>query len=326
MVSTDKEYVKIRIDGILDLEEISRGYEMTSEELIEFHNKHCALHELLTLTLPKYVEHLYIPEKAFKKQESNQLKSTKLDLPNTESTKVYGVIMKFFPKELQLHYKIKIKRKQNRVELSKEKTFVNNQEVDKIVEQIFEKAEQTLYPLKVIIKDNGNILRIDNVEEIALRWRSEHLPKIREYYVSEVANEMIRRLDIALGDVNKRLDLLFRNIFYKLFFLDVYLSYEQFSKSGVLDIYFSGLGHEVSYETEKMVNKQYTSGNKIVLEIKGQEQEDPLNIKSTKGQIELLYKLHKETREIFSINGIISTFEKAIEHRIEFQLYELNSQ
>jgi hypothetical protein len=82
---------------------------MTSEELIEFHNKHCVLHELLTLTLPKYVEHLYIPEKAFKKQESNQLKSTKLDLPNTESTKVYGVIVKFFPKELQLHYKIKIK-------------------------------------------------------------------------------------------------------------------------------------------------------------------------------------------------------------------------
>jgi hypothetical protein len=32
-----------------------------------------------------------------------------------------------------------------------------------------------------------------------------------------VANEIIRRLDVALGDVNKKLDLLFRNIFYKLF-------------------------------------------------------------------------------------------------------------
>ena len=74
MISTDKEYVKIRIDGILNLEDISRSYEMTSKELMEFHNKHCALHELLTLTLPKYIEHLYIPERAFKNKKVISLK------------------------------------------------------------------------------------------------------------------------------------------------------------------------------------------------------------------------------------------------------------
>ena len=59
----------------------------------------------------------------------------------------------------------------------------------------------------------------------------------------------------------------------------MYLSYEQFSKEGIFDIYFSGLGREVSYKAERIINKQYTSGNKIVLEIKGKEQERSIECK-----------------------------------------------
>lgn len=325
MVSTDKEYVKIRIDGILDLEEISRGYEMTREELVEFHNKHCALHELLTLTLPKYVEYLYIPEKAFKKQESNQLKSTKLDLPNTESTKVYGVIVKFFPKELQLHYKINVKRIQNTIEFVKEKTYINNQEITKVVEQIFEKAEQAIYPLKIITDHNGDLLKIDNSEQIAKRWISEYRPKLKEYYVSESADEIIDELDKALIDVEARKNLLTKNIFYRLFCLPICQSYPGFFKKDILHIYFPGMSGEVSYEVEYKLRKNYTRGNKIVLEIKGIEEVSMLNLNAQKGRIDLLYKLHKETKTLFSITGVVSAFDHEIEQKIEFQLYELNS-
>ncbi|PUB30756.1 hypothetical protein C8J95_10574 [Elizabethkingia sp. YR214] len=325
MVSTDKEYVKIRIDGILNLEEISRSYEMTSKELMEFHNKHCALHELLTLTLPKYIEHLYIPERAFKKQESNQLKSTKLDLPNTESTKVYGVIVKFFPKELQLHYKINVKRTQNIIELVKEKTYINNQEITKVVEQIFEKAEQALYPLKIITDHNGDLLKIDNSEQIAERWTSKYLPMLREYYVSESAEEIIDELDKALKDVDAKRNMLTKNIFYRLFCLPVYQSYPDFFKKDILHIYFPGIPGEISYEVEYKLGKNYTRGNKIVLEIKGNEEESMLNLNAQKGCIDLSYKLHKETKTLFSITGVVSAFDHDIEQKIEFQLYELNS-
>lgn len=325
MISTDKEYVKIRIDGILNLEDISRSYEMTSKELMEFHNKHCALHELLTLTLPKYIEHLYIPERAFKKQESNQLKSTKLDLPNTESTKVYGVIVKFFPKELQLHYKINVKRIQNTIELVKEKTYINNQEITKVVEQIFEKAEQALYPLKIITDHNGDLLKIDNSEQIAERWSSKYLPELKEYYVSESAEEIIDELDKALKDVDAKRNMLTKNIFYRLFCLPVYQSYPEFLKKDILHICFPGMPGEVSYKVEYKLGKNYTRGNKIVLEIKGVEEESMINLNAQKGHIELFYKLHKETKILFSITGVISAFDHDIEQKIEFQLYELNS-
>ena len=51
--------------------------------------------------------------------------------------------------------------------LRKKKTYVNNQEIDKIVEQIFEKAEQVLYPLHIITDSGGDIIKISNAAEIA---------------------------------------------------------------------------------------------------------------------------------------------------------------
>lgn len=323
MVSTDKEYVKIRIDGILDAEEISRGYEMTSEELVEFHNKHCALHELLTLTLPKYVEYLYIPEKAFKKQESNQLKSTKLDLPNTESTKVYGVIVKFFPKELQLHYKINVKRIQNTIELVKEKTYTNNQEIDSVIEQLFEKAEQSLYPLKINTTANGNILSIENAEEIKNRWKLKCFPELKEYYVSELADNILGQLDVAFMNLNKEDNLYFENgIWFKLFFLPIYQCYTDFSRRDIVNIYIAALMQNITYNIEYILDKEYVN-DKIILTITGKEEDTIYNQHQRKGQINIVYKLYKNTHEIYSVAGVISAFEKDKEHKIEFQLYEL---
>ncbi|WP_312079520.1 hypothetical protein [Chryseobacterium sp.] len=146
------EFQKVKIEGILNLKELSAEYEMSSEELVTFHNKHCGFQELLTLSLPKYVEYVYIPLDKFKTRERKLLKSSTLHLPSVSSEKIYGVVIKFLPKELQIHYKIKVKRTPFYLELNKEKTYINNKEIDKVIEQLFEKAEQVLYPLQISVK------------------------------------------------------------------------------------------------------------------------------------------------------------------------------
>jgi hypothetical protein len=45
-----------------------------------------------------------------------------------------------------------------------------------------------------------------------------------------------------------------------------------------------------------------------IAKITGSEEENLFNKNNPKGQIDLLYKLHKETKEIFSITGYCSTF------------------
>ena len=320
--SVINEYKKVKVEGILNLKEFSGEYEMTPEEFLNFHNKHCSFQELLTLSLPKYVEYVYIPADKFETRDQKLLKTTTLNLPAVSSEKTYGVVIKFLPKNLQIHYRIKIKRTPFHLEFTKEKTYVNNQEIDKVIEQLFEKAEQVLYPLQISVKKNGGFENIINHEEIAKRWQADCLPKLKDYYQSETTDQILTQLDHAYANLNLKKEMFERNIFYKLFFLPVYGSYPQFFKKYFLQVYFSGLAQEIGYETELVLNKEYIRGNKIALKITGTEEENLFNKNRTKGEANLLYKLHKETGEIFSITGYLSIFEKNTEYKIDFQLYE----
>ena len=105
---------------------------MASEELVEFHNK-CTVPSRTSdiihcLSMLKIF--IYSRKRLLRNKKSNQLKSTKLDLPNTRKYKSIWRYSEVFPKELQLHYKINVKRIQNTIELVKEKTYTNNQEID----------------------------------------------------------------------------------------------------------------------------------------------------------------------------------------------------
>lgn len=317
-----KEYKKVKVKGILNLKEFSGEYDMTPEELVVFHNQYCSLQELLTLSLPKYVEYVYIPSDKFEIRDEKLLKSATLHLPTQIGEKVYGVIIKFLPKDLQIHYKIKVKRTPFYIELIKEKMYVNNQGIDKIIEQLFEKAEQVLYPLQISVKSNGRFDQIVNHESIAKRWKTDCLPKLKEYYQSETTDQILEQMDKSYADLNLKKDLFYRNIFYKLFFLPIYQGYPQFLKKSFLQIYFSGFSQEIGYETELALSREYTTGNKIVLKITGSEEDNPFNKNRTKGEVNLLYKLNRETGELFSITGYLSTYEKNTEYKIDFQLYE----
>lgn len=123
---SEKNYEKVPINGLFYLEKFAQEYDMTADELVKFHNQHCNLQEIITPGLSKYVSHIYIPTEKHFFRESRLLKTSNLELPKLSSTKNYGVIQNFLPKELQIHYQIKIKRSQNHLEITKEKSFVNH--------------------------------------------------------------------------------------------------------------------------------------------------------------------------------------------------------
>ena len=321
----DKKYVKAKIEGIFNLEEFSKEYEMTPKEVIDFHNSHCGLQELLTLTLPKYVEYVYVPSKNYRNRDLQVLKCTILDSPASKTEKTYGVIIKFLPKELQMHYEITVKRTAIAVELVKAKTYVNNQEIDQTIEQLFEKAEQVLYPLQLSLTGNGGLNKILNSEQISNRWKNDCLPKLKDYYQSDTSDKILHQLNKAFSNVDAKKDLFARNIFYKLFFLPIYQNYPKFLKEDLLEIYFSSIGQEVSYKIDYELEKEFTRGEKIALRIKGREEETLFNKGQELGEIDLLYKLHKETKEVFSITGLMFAFEKNEMYQIDFQLYELKN-
>jgi hypothetical protein len=324
-MSSEKKIAKVKIEGIFNLEIFSAEYGMTPEEFLNFHNKNCSFQELLTLSLPKYVEYVYIPADKFETRDRKLLKSTTLDLPDVFSEKIYGVVIKFLPKDLQIHYRIKIKRTPFYMELTKEKTYVNNQEIEQIIEQLFEKAEQVLYPLQISVKKNGGLDNIINHEQIANRWKTDCLPKLKDYYQSETTDQILKQLDQAYANLNLKKELFERNIFYKLFFLPIFRGYTSYEAATDLDVYFSSLNKNVQYDTKYLLNKEYTKGGKIALKIEGNEDENGFNKGENKGKLNFLYKLEKNTYEIFSIDGYCTVYERKQEHKVHFEMYKLNN-
>ena len=325
MSKKEEKYSKVKTEGVFNLNQTAKEFNLTTAELVAFHNQYCAIHELLPLSLPKYVEYIYLPTKNFLERDIKLLKSTKLTLPEELSDKTYGVMINFLPKDLKIHYKIKVKRTAQFLEIIKEKTYINNQEINQTIEQLFEKAEQVLYPLQIITDEKGRLFQIINSEEIKKRWEKDCKPKLEDYYKSETAENIISKLDQSFEDLNEKKELLERNLFYKLFFQPLYTSYPDFFKQKRLQIYFSSISNEISYGADCTLGREFTRGDKIALRISGEEEGNIFNENIEKGEIELLYKFHKKSKEIFSITGFASAVEDGVPHKIVFQLYEMQN-
>ncbi|MEJ5053400.1 hypothetical protein [Sphingobacterium sp. MYb382] len=319
----EEDYIILQINGFVNIEERAHRYAILPEELVEFHNLHCGLADLLSLRLPKYIEYLYVPRVNYEKQQATLVSTTDLYLPRDESVNVYGVIINFLPKGTEIDYTMKVERLYKNVELTKYQTFVNRCEVDLQIEQFYEQAGKSLYPLELLINQDGSIARMASGEESKKRWKEEYRPQFLRLYKSELADEMIKELDDVFITLDAKVANLKRSLFYKLFFLPIYRYYPNFELDVKLSFYFSPLAKEILYEVKCRLISTYTETGKMVVSMNGVEVEDIYNAHTEKGTLELVYLLHKDTNEIFSIKAELTALEKGQAYKVVFQLYEL---
>lgn len=322
MVSEDS-YIKLKINGLLDLEVFSKEYHISKEEIIKFHNQYCEIGEILPLHLPKYVPFLYLPRKNFENRNLEFVKTNDLQYPIGVSQKKYGVVIKYLHSNTQIHFEVDIKRNGYLVEISKGKNYINNTEVDNIIEKLFEKAEQAIYPLKITVDKKGSFSKIENEKKIKERWEKDYFPKLKEYYVGETAEEILKKMDLTFRNLKSRQTYFSQSIFYKVFFLPVYQSYFNYSKDGSVGFYFANLQSNIAFNVKYTLEKEYTRGNKIALRISGNEVDNEWKQKAEKGSMDWLYKFQKDTHDLFSITGSVSTFDRGKELKIEVQIFEI---
>ncbi|WP_333852029.1 hypothetical protein [Epilithonimonas sp.] len=319
----EDSYIKLKINGLLNLEALSKEYQIPKEEIIKFHNQHCKIGEILPLYLPKYVPFLYLPKKNYENRNSEFVKSNALQYPIVVSQKKYGVIIKYLHSNTQIHFEVDIKRNGHLVEINKGKNYINNAEVENIIEKLFEKAEQAIYPLKISVDKKGSFSKIENEKEIKERWEEEYFPKLKEYYVGETAEEILKKMDLTFRNLKSKQIYFSQSVFYKVFFLPVYQSYSDYSKSGSVDFYFANIQSNKCFDLKYTLDKKYTRGNKIALRISGNEADDEWVKKAEKGNVNWLYKFQKDTHDLFSITGSVSTFDIGKELKIEVQIFEI---
>lgn len=322
MVSEDS-FIKLKINGLLDLEALSKEYQISKEEIIKFHNQYCEIGEILPLHLPKYVPFLYLPKRNYENRNSEFVKTSDLQYPVGISQKKYGVVIKYLHSNTQIHFEVDVKRDGHLVEINKGKNYINNAEVDNIIEKLFEKAEQAIYPLKVTVDKKGGFSKIENENEIKDRWEKEYFPKLKEYYVGEIAEDILKKMDITFRNMKSKQSYLSQSSFYKLFFLPVYQLYSGYNKEDSFSFYFAKIQSDINFNVKYTLDKEYTRGNKIALRISGNERDNFLLEKSEKGSVNWLYKFQKDTHELFSVTGSVSTFNRGKELKIEVQIFEI---
>ncbi|MFC4163061.1 hypothetical protein ACFOWU_05305 [Epilithonimonas zeae] len=322
MVSEDS-FIKLKINGLLDLEALSKEYQISKGEIIKFHNQYCEIGEILPLHLPKYVPFLYLPKRNYENRNSEFVKTSDLQYPVGISQKKYGVVIKYLHSNTQIHFEVDVKRDGHLVEINKGKNYINNAEVDNIIEKLFEKAEQAIYPLKITVDKKGGFSKIENENEIKERWEKDYFPKLKEYYVGETAEDILKKMDLTFRNLKSRQTYFSQSIFYKLFFLPVYQSYFNYSKDGSVYFYFAHIQSDIVFNIKYTLDKKYTRGNKIALRIVGNEADNEWVQKEQKGSVNWLYKFHKDTHDLFSITGSVSTFDKGKELKTEVQIFEI---
>lgn len=319
-----EKFTKLKIPKLLNLEEIGEEYAMSVQEIVDFHNKHCKLPDLLTVNIPKYVEYLYLPTEKCKIRQAQLLKSTRLSLPQTISNKTYGIQLKFPASDLKIHYRIDVNRSiEGTVRLFKQKTFINNYEVEHPIEQLAETAISAIFPLLLLLNGDGSVKHIINQEEIKRRWNDEALPELSKYYVGEVADHIIKKINQYYSNLNDATLFFERNIFFYLFFLPVYRHYPDFSLAETLYFYFTNIDFRATYSVVFSLEKQFTQSNRIALRITGEEVPGIFKKGNKKGKIDLLYKFHKESYEIFSITGKATCFYGDNECVAEIEIFDL---
>lgn len=320
---SEDSYIKLKINGLLDLEVLEKEYQISKQDIIKFHNQHCEIGDILPLHLPKYVPFLFLPKKNFEDRNLEFVKTSDLKYPIGISQKKYGVIIKYLHSNTQIHFEVDIKRDGYLVEIKKGKNFINNTEVENTIEKLFEKAEQAIYPIKIAVDNKGFFFKIENEQEIQDRWEKEYSSKLKEYYVGEIAEDILKKMDITFRNMKSRQSYLSQNSFYKLFFLPVYQLYSGYSKDDSFSFYFAKIQSDINFNVKYTLEKEYTRGNKIALRISGNEADNYWIKKEEKGCLDWLYKFHRDTHDLFSVTGSVSTFERGKEIKIEVQIFEI---
>lgn len=319
-----KGITKLETKGFLDIQELSDEYDLSASELVKFHNQHCHISEMLTLTLPKFVKFIYLPTKNYELRQAQLLKSNSLSLPQININKTYGIQLKFSASDLMIHYRVNVNRSANTtVEVIKQKTFVNNYEIENQIEQLSEKAIKAIYPLQLLLNADGSVKHIINQEEIKRRWNEEVRPELSQYYIGEIAEDILKKLDYNYSKLKNATVFFERNTFFRLFFLPIYKRYPNFNIAETLYFYFPKIDYKATYSVVFNLEKEFTQSNRIALRITGEETSTIFKNGYKKGKIDLLYKFHKESYDIFSITGGVSCFHGDYEHAIDIKIFEL---
>jgi len=273
-----------------------------------------------------------------------------LNLEASKEKRVYGFCYENFENNVlksQIHYEIEIHSMDDDFsdncifEINRKQLYINNRTPDLKIEQIVQKAAQTIFPLRIKIKSNGEIQEILTGNTIKKRWLSVK-EDLLKYYKGETISKVIHKIEtVLLNDVLLKQSIS-QNWFFHLYFKPLYVDYTEKLKCKF--IWNSPVfgNQSIEYGAVHTIEENYDADDKIKIKVNGitidertieeimegyafpkkhlsDEVSEP--VEST---MDVTYKLYKEDRSIFSVAGTFETkINENTQRKIQAEIYHL---
>ena len=347
----NEKYKKYHINKGDTLDDIIRKLEIEKVKLIYDHNllsNDNIDNYIFGDTLPKNLKYILLPLSYNKDIPISKIKYSDKNVSKTngKTYKKYGVTQQFIINgELRntLNYELEITENIEdhfwRSTINKNTVYLNNTDSFLIIENLYNRIDNCLYPLEINVNKDGSFKNIINEKEIHQRWK-KMLPQLQDYYKGQVSDEIFSKSEKIFSDVQKYGNKLFNSIFFKVWYAPIYRYYPEEEPLVYEDHFPLFPQHKgVKFKITQSSDLEVCENNKFNIHITGScidnriEQElwnapshvfiNRKNKNKVFGNINLLYKINEIDKRIFSIVGFIELNGENYQKRIEIKIFEI---
>lgn len=282
-----KDYLTYKIKEGDTPDSVAATMGIDTYRLRNYHNRYAPLEDCIGPVFPRHLEFLIIkpPEVQLTDEEKEQHRKYvvfndslgKLSLNYSQGEHTYGVLYTIENgQETQtLKHEIKV------IWLAQDKgyhfykvirghdMYVNDTAVNTMAEKIAHRAGQALYPLIIVVDEDGQWVDIYNFHEIKKRWQ-EAKTQISKYYKGHFVEKYFSIYDKNLKNKETLFLTLDKDWFLNALFNGIHIQYPP-TKSKTRRITFPYLAkaENLTYTAEQVIDERLDVDNLIVIDING---------------------------------------------------------
>ncbi|WP_310555680.1 hypothetical protein [Flavobacterium sp.] len=274
-----KKYNIYKIKSGDTLLTIAEALGKESSEVIRFHNVFAKQEELISYEFPAGLDFLYITPLISEKHidnvpKVNFLYDKKLAIKPFKTVLMYDVALAIHKGNRILNIDCKmtvayLQKVGDYTVFKIDRIPDPEQEWSSVMHEFLEEVTKSIYPLELIVNDDGNWIGIQNFESIAKRWKSIKLDLLDYYEGYEIVKRLLY-YDTLFKDENRLTDLLQKDVFLKTYFNGLYANHTQMGYfEPEMDFPILPDIKNVSYKVVQKIEEYVTDDTKIALEKKG---------------------------------------------------------
>lgn len=252
------------------------------------HNRYCPLKDAIGPTFPRHLKCLIVkPPQVELTDEEKELHrkkvvfndgACKLSLNYSQGENTYGVLytIESGNQVSTLKHEIKVTwLAQNKGYhfyriIRDDAIFINDTIAHTMGETIAQQAAQVLYPLTIVVDQNGNWVDIHNFKEIEERWRKAK-NQIRKYNKGIFVEKYFAIQDKNLENSDTLYLTINKDWFLNALFNGIHIQYPaNLLVSKKIEFPFIPKSHPIQYQVEQKIDEFLDTDNLIVVDINGQ--------------------------------------------------------